>query len=131
MDNTGTHFKKQCIVQVIDEKDGKHKDKSVDIVGTTKRDYCSVCDLINICFSTAHSLNSYNSEVVYCIQHLPYYTKCHVCDPKLEYNFNMDNIGKNYIHICRNCFGKMIDCHEELFSTCKYPHTMCNCKYCI
>lgn len=130
MDNTGTHFKKQCAVQVLDEKDGKPKNKLVDIVGTTKREHCQMCDIINICFSTANSLDSYNGETIYCIQHIPEYTKCHVCYPKIEYNFNMDNIGKNYIHICQKCFGDMIKCHEELFKICKYPREKCCCKYC-
>ena len=136
MDSTGTHFKKQCLVKVIDEKDGQMKDKLVDIIGTTKREFCQLCDTIDICFSTAHSLNGYNSEAIYCIKHLPEYTKCHVCEPNLEYNFNMDNIGKNFIHICQKCFGRMIGCHEELFNTCKfpfpkYPHRACGCKFCI
>ena len=135
MDNTGTHFHKKCIVQVVDEKDGKVKDKEVTIVGTTRREFCQNCDKVNICFSSANSLNSYNNDIIYCVNHLPIHTKCHVCDPTIEYNFNIDNISKNYIHICQKCFGTMILCHEELFSTCKYPvpkypHNMCGCKFC-
>lgn len=130
MDQTGTHFQKQCIVEIKDEKDGRMKDKTVTIVGTTKDDFCQTCDQREICFSTGNSLNSYDSEIIHCIKHLPKSKKCHLCHPKEHFSYDVKNIRGNYIQICRKCFSKMVENHKELFGTCKYPQQKCNCKYC-